>query len=164
VRVDPLFCRCGYNFDLDNVLNSLPALGPAGVAAGEAGAIIGSLRWAWTARGGAGARFITSPAGTTLDLQVFQGLARNPGTIAAGRSGAGRSLMGPPNSYSVTSGGHALVYGPEGRLLLMSRRPALGHFSGIRLRADSGSRERARTSSFPLCRELCSMLWDCDGN
>lgn len=37
--------------------------------------------------------------------------------MAVGRSGAGRALTGPGNSYSRTGGGHALVYGPEGRLL-----------------------------------------------
>lgn len=63
------------------------------------------------------ARFITDAKGNTVDLRVFQGLTRNPGTVSAGRSGAGRPLTGPANSYSLTDGGHALVYGPEGRLL-----------------------------------------------
>ncbi|MCP4546610.1 MAG: RHS repeat-associated core domain-containing protein [bacterium] len=62
-------------------------------------------------------RFLTNSAGTVLDLRAFQGLRRNPGTVATGRSGAGRSLTGPANSYTLTEGGHALVYGPEGRLL-----------------------------------------------
>ena len=67
--------------------------------------------------GGHAARLITNSAGRTLDLRVFQGLARNPGTVAVGRSGAGRALFGPANSYSLTAGGHALVYGPRGKLL-----------------------------------------------
>ncbi len=37
--------------------------------------------------------------------------------MTVGRGGAGRALTGPANSYSVTDGGHALVYGPEGRML-----------------------------------------------
>ena len=73
------------------------------------------------AAGGAGAvgpspRFVTNPAGVSLDLREFQGLTRNPGTASLGRSGAGRALTGPANSYTATSGGHRLVYGPDGRL------------------------------------------------
>jgi RHS repeat-associated protein len=68
-----------------------------------------------TANGGT--RFITNPAGATLDLHTLQGLARNPGTVVVGRGGAGRPLTGPANSFSITDGGHALVYGPEGRLM-----------------------------------------------
>jgi RHS repeat-associated protein len=96
-------------------------LGPAAEAAGEAAADEGARLIGRPAPPGAGGgsavRFITNPAGTTLDLSAFKGLVRNPGTVAAGRSGAGRALLGPANSYSVTAGGHALVYGPEGRLL-----------------------------------------------
>lgn len=66
---------------------------------------------------GEGARFITNTAGRTLDMRTFQGLARNPRTLTVGRSGAGRALTGPANSYSLTNGGHALVYGPDGRIL-----------------------------------------------
>lgn len=67
--------------------------------------------------GGVSARFVTNPAGVSLDLHTFRGLTRNPGMITVGRSGAGSALTGPANSYSVTSGSHRLVYGPEGRLM-----------------------------------------------
>ncbi len=77
----------------------------------------GSRSGAAKGGGGVSARFVTNPAGVSLDLHTFQGLTRNPGTITVGRSGAGRALTGPANSYSVTSGGHRLVYGPEGRLM-----------------------------------------------
>jgi hypothetical protein len=53
-RVDPLFCSCDYRVDIDNILNSLPALGPVGGAAGELGAgakwLVGGIRGIAAAR------------------------------------------------------------------------------------------------------------------
>jgi hypothetical protein len=85
-RLDPLLCSCGYDFDLDNVLNSLPALGPVGGALGEAGAITGSLagaiRLQWAARGGT----------TTLYRAVSEAEAlsvRSTGAFSAGPNSLG---------------------------------------------------------------------------
>lgn len=56
-------------------------------------------------------------SGNALDVGFFKKLVRNPDVIKVGRSGKGRPLTGPENSYSMTTGGHALVFGPDGRLL-----------------------------------------------
>jgi hypothetical protein len=76
-RVDPLFCSCDYDFDFDNLLNSLPALGPVGAAAG-AGVFIASIRLATAARGAG----IVASNGTRITGFTRHGVNRAIGDAA----------------------------------------------------------------------------------
>jgi hypothetical protein len=51
-----------------------------------------------------------------LNPNQFNGL-KNNGVIDAGRSGSNRPLTSTPNSYYTTSGGHALIYDAQGKLI-----------------------------------------------
>ena len=52
-----------------------------------------------------------------LDDSIPGQLTKNSDVVDAGRSGGNRPLNGPSSSYSQTTGGHALVYDNDGKLI-----------------------------------------------
>jgi RHS repeat-associated protein len=61
-------------------------------------------------------RFLVDSKGQVLDLDYFGNIKFNGQIIKDGGRGGGKlPMMGDPNTYSKTSGGHAVVFGPDGR-------------------------------------------------
>ncbi|HIE4217103.1 TPA: RHS repeat domain-containing protein [Proteus mirabilis] len=62
-------------------------------------------------------RFLVDVKGQVLDLEYFRNLKFDGQVIDAGRSGNKLPAMSTPNTYLKTTGGHVIVYGPDGRRL-----------------------------------------------
>ncbi|WP_231039848.1 RHS repeat-associated core domain-containing protein [Proteus alimentorum] len=62
-------------------------------------------------------RFLVDSKGQVLDLEYFRNLKFDGQVIDAGRSGNKLPAISTPNTYLKTTGGHVIVYGPDGRRL-----------------------------------------------
>ncbi|MDN0012441.1 hypothetical protein QVM87_20745 [Providencia stuartii] len=60
-------------------------------------------------------RFLVDAKGQVLDLEYFRNLKPNGEIICGGRGGGKLPQTGEPNTYSRTTGGHIIVFGPDGR-------------------------------------------------
>ncbi|WP_419210566.1 RHS repeat domain-containing protein [Providencia manganoxydans] len=60
-------------------------------------------------------RFLVDAKGQVLDLDYFRSLKNNGQVLDAGRGGGKLPMMGEPGTYSKTTGGHIIVFGPDGR-------------------------------------------------
>ncbi|WP_369427120.1 RHS repeat-associated core domain-containing protein [Providencia sp. PROV236] len=63
-------------------------------------------------------RFLVDSKGQALDLEYVRNLKFDGQIINAGRSGNKLPAMGQPGTYSKTTGGHVIVYGPDGRRMV----------------------------------------------
>ncbi len=62
-------------------------------------------------------RFLVDSKGQVLDLDLdyFRSLKNNGQVLDAGRGGGKLPMMGELGTYSKTTGGHIIVFGPDGR-------------------------------------------------
>ncbi|NBM55442.1 hypothetical protein GWI68_11815 [Proteus sp. G2669] len=60
-------------------------------------------------------RFLIDSKGQVLDIEYFRNLKFNGQILDAGRGGGKLPMMGEPATYSKTTGGHIIIFGPDGR-------------------------------------------------